>query len=92
MKDAWVLELNIASIGAAFVNRVAFSTKARMDAAYRKVAKAMKAHEDRVNMNGSMLEIAGDDGGKLTFRPRDVVTFRSVNAAQYLDMMGMAGE
>ena len=87
MKDAWVLEVNSAHLGASFINRVAFSTKRRMDAAYRKVAKATKAYEDRINMNGSMLEIAGDDGGKLMFRPRDLVSFRSVNAAQYMAML-----
>ena len=89
MKDAWVLEVNSASSGASFINRVAFNTKGRMDAAYRKIAKAMKAYEDRINMNGSMIEIAGDDGGKLMLRPRDVVTFRSVNVTQYMDMLGV---
>jgi hypothetical protein len=82
-KDVWMLEVVLNGLKIGSAQRLVFTSQRRMNAAYRKVVKAMADYEARANDRPDLIEIKSDDDGVLTCKPRDIISCRSVNVAKF---------
>lgn len=83
MKDRWMVEIVLNDLRGAMIERLAFSSKRRMDTAYRKLVAAKMDHEERNNGAPKVIEVADDAQGKIAISPREIAIVRSLNVETF---------
>jgi hypothetical protein len=69
------------------INHLPFSTKRRMDAAFKVLTKAMEDEQKRVNDREKVIALKSDDGGQFSTPSNQIVSVRCYDRKQFIKMM-----
>ena len=92
MKDRWMIEVVLDDLRGAVIERLAFSSKRRMDLAYKKLVAAKRDHEERRNDAPKVIEVADDAQGKIAICPCDIAIVRSLNMETFEHLIKPEGD